>query len=99
MLRQNVSYFAGFRKGGKERHIPIGAEVQRILWRYTNCYRPQPLSLGFDYLFLTSGHLRGGHGLRTAIIKQNAQLLTYEAQYNGTKQMENVRAYVGVHPR
>ena len=39
-------------KGGKERHVPIGAEVQRILWRYINRYRPQPLNLNFDFLFL-----------------------------------------------
>jgi len=40
-------------KGGKERHIPIGTEVQRILWRYINRYRPQPLNPNFDFLFLT----------------------------------------------
>ncbi|GAF67237.1 unnamed protein product [marine sediment metagenome] len=41
-------------KGGKERHIPIGAEVQRILWRYINRYRAQPLNPSSDFLFLTS---------------------------------------------
>ncbi|MFQ5873367.1 MAG: tyrosine-type recombinase/integrase, partial [Dehalococcoidia bacterium] len=40
-------------KGGKERHVPIGAEVQRILWHYINRYRPQPLNPNFDFLFLT----------------------------------------------
>ena len=40
-------------KGGKERHVPIGAEVQRILWRYINRYRPQPLNPKFNFLFLT----------------------------------------------
>jgi len=40
-------------KGSKERHIPIGAEVQRVLWRYINRYRPQPLNPKFDFLFLT----------------------------------------------
>jgi site-specific recombinase XerD len=41
-------------KGGKERHIPIGAKVQRILWRYINRYRTQPLNPNSDFLFLTS---------------------------------------------
>lgn len=40
-------------KGGKERHIPLGTEVQRILWRYINRYRPPPLNPNFDFLFLT----------------------------------------------
>jgi len=79
-----VSYFAGFRKVmGMERHIPIGAEVQRILWRYTNRYRPQPLSPSFDYLFLTSGHFSRGYELRAATIAQNAQLLTLKHSTTG----------------
>ena len=41
-------------KGGKERHIPIGAEVQRILWRYINSYRARPRNPNSDFLFLTS---------------------------------------------
>ena len=40
-------------KGGKERHIPIGTEVQRVLWRYISRYRPQPTNPNSDYLFLT----------------------------------------------
>ena len=37
----------------KERFIPIGREVQRVLWRYINRYRPRPLNQNFDFLFLT----------------------------------------------
>jgi site-specific recombinase XerD len=40
-------------KGGKERHVPIGTEVQRVLWRYISRYRPQPINLNIDYVFLT----------------------------------------------
>ena len=41
-------------KGGKERLIPIGRDVQRLLWRYIDRCRPQPLSnKDLDFLFLT----------------------------------------------
>jgi len=40
-------------KGSKDRLIPIGREVQRVLWRYINRFRPQPLNQNFDFLFLT----------------------------------------------
>ena len=41
-------------KGGKERLIPIGKQVQRLLWRYTNQFRPEPVSPRLDFLFLTA---------------------------------------------
>ena len=40
-------------KGGKERLIPIGREVQRVLWRYTNRCRPRPQNGNCDFLFIT----------------------------------------------
>ena len=40
-------------KGGKERHIPVGTQVQRLLWRYISRHRPQPLNPNGDFLFLT----------------------------------------------
>jgi site-specific recombinase XerD len=40
-------------KGGKERLIPIGGEVQRVLWRYINHCRTQPRNQNLDFLFLT----------------------------------------------
>ena len=39
-------------KGNKERLIPIGKQVQRLLWRYINRYRPEPAA-NCDFLFLT----------------------------------------------
>jgi len=40
-------------KGNKERLIPIGKQVQRLLWRYINRYRPEPAMASYDFLFLT----------------------------------------------
>ena len=40
-------------KGNKERLIPIGKQVQRLLWRYINRYRPQPAVPSCNFLFLT----------------------------------------------
>jgi integrase/recombinase XerD len=42
-----------FGKGAKERLVPVGARVQRLLWKYLNQYRPEPESPRSDYLFLT----------------------------------------------
>ena len=39
-------------KGNKERLIPIGKQVQRLLWRYISRYRPEPLSANGNVLFL-----------------------------------------------
>lgn len=39
-------------KGGKERIIPVGSLVQKMLWRYINNYRPQPLTTKITRLFL-----------------------------------------------
>ena len=40
-------------KGNKERLIPIGKQVQRLLWRYINRCRPEPAMAKYDFLFLT----------------------------------------------
>ena len=40
-------------KGNKERLIPIGKQVQRLLWRYINRCRPEPAGANRDFLFLT----------------------------------------------
>jgi site-specific recombinase XerD len=40
-------------KGNKERLIPIGKHVQRLLWRYINRYRPEPAGPNCNFLFLT----------------------------------------------
>ena len=41
-------------KGNKERLIPIGKLVQRILWRYITWHRPEPAIPNSDFLFLTN---------------------------------------------
>jgi integrase/recombinase XerD len=40
-------------KGQKERVVPFGIKVQKLLWQYIRMYRPSPLSTQGDYLFLT----------------------------------------------
>ena len=40
-------------KGGKERMVPIGARVRRMIWRYLQQYRPQPVNPRCDILFLS----------------------------------------------
>jgi site-specific recombinase XerD len=40
-------------KGGKERLIPIGREVQRVLWRYVYRHRARPRMEKRDFLFIT----------------------------------------------
>jgi integrase/recombinase XerD len=41
-------------KGNKERLVPFGKGVQRLLWRYINYCRPEPALVRIDNLFLTS---------------------------------------------
>jgi len=41
-------------KGGKERLIPIGKGVQRMLWKYINRFRLDPANPNCDFLFLTA---------------------------------------------
>ena len=40
-------------KGNKERLIPIGKLVQRLLWRYISRFRPESAGINFNFLFLT----------------------------------------------
>jgi site-specific recombinase XerD len=40
-------------KGSKERLVPIGAKVQKALWKYITCYRPQPAIPRYEHVFLT----------------------------------------------
>ena len=40
-------------KGGKERVVPLGRVVQRVLWHYLERFRPEPLRLREATLFLT----------------------------------------------
>ena len=40
-------------KGSKERLVPIGARVQKAIWKYIARYRPEPAIPRYDQLFLT----------------------------------------------
>ena len=40
-------------KGSKERVVPIGGLVQKLLWRYVFHFRPEPINELNNYLFLT----------------------------------------------
>jgi site-specific recombinase XerD len=41
-------------KGNKERLVPMGATVQKAVWRYLHSYRPKPANPLYDTLFLTA---------------------------------------------
>ncbi len=40
-------------KGSQERLVPIGAKVQKALWKYLTFYRPEPATPRYDRVFLT----------------------------------------------
>ena len=40
-------------KGNKERLVPLGKQIRKLLWRYINQYRPEPALPNLDNLFLT----------------------------------------------
>ena len=40
-------------KGNKERLVPIGKQIRKLLWRYINQYRPEPALSKLDNMFLT----------------------------------------------
>lgn len=44
-------------KGGRERILPIGNLVQRCLWKYVHCFRPEPLNGMVSNLFLNESGL------------------------------------------
>ena len=44
-------------KGQKQRILPVGSIVQKLLWKYINQYRPQPLTDNITSLFLTNNGL------------------------------------------
>ena len=40
-------------KGSKERLVPIGAKVQKAIWKYISRYRPEPAIPRYEQVFLT----------------------------------------------
>ena len=53
-------------KGAKERVMPLGASLQKTLWKYVNRYRAEPAFPGIGELFLT----RDGRGLSSKTVWQ-----------------------------
>ncbi len=69
-------------KGGKERVVPLGRVVQRVLWHYLERFRPEPLRWGEATLFLT-------HDGRPVPVRRAQTLLQTYATKAG---IEGVRA-------
>ena len=46
-------YFKVMGKGNKERIVPMGSLVQKVLWKYYFHFRPNPVNERNDYMFLT----------------------------------------------
>jgi len=40
-------------KGNKERMIPVGKQVQRVLWHYIECCRPISANVNNNFVFLS----------------------------------------------
>lgn len=52
-LHLEEAYFKAMGKGWKERMVPIGAKLQKALWKYLQVYRPNPIHPGVQSVFLT----------------------------------------------
>jgi integrase/recombinase XerD len=64
------SYLTVMGKGGKERIVPFGTQVRRVLWRYISIYRNGPYSSENDYLLQTSmGAPVRRNGVRLVILR------------------------------
>jgi site-specific recombinase XerD len=50
-LEEGVAIVLG--KGNKERMVPIGKQLQRVLWHYIERCRPEPTTIKCSYVFLT----------------------------------------------
>jgi integrase/recombinase XerD len=60
-------------KGGRERVVPIGATVLKLLWKYINIHRPEPVLPQCEYLFLTRDGRRLTNNRVEAIMKRYAE--------------------------
>ena len=68
-------------KGNKERVVPIGSMVQKLLWKYTNHYRPRPITDRISKVFL-SEH---GMPLTKSGIQQMLRRYGRQAGINGMR--------------
>jgi len=57
-------HFRVMGKGSKERMVPVGASLQKALWKYINRYRPEPIHPNVKALFLT----RDGRGISSSTV-------------------------------
>ena len=68
-------------KGSKERLVPAGASLQKVLWKYVNHYRPEPMWRGIRALFLT----RGGEGVSASTVYWRLRTYGDEAGLEGVR--------------
>jgi len=68
-------------KGNKERLVPIGSLVQKMLWKYLHCYRPRPLTDKVTRLFLSDS----GLSLTKSGIQQMLRRLGKQASISGVR--------------
>ncbi|MFC1964937.1 tyrosine-type recombinase/integrase [Chloroflexota bacterium] len=61
-------------KGGRERVVPVGSLVQKLLWKYINHYRPEPITGRIIQLFLSE------HGISLTKSGIQQMLRRYERQ-------------------
>jgi len=59
-------------KGGKERLVPIGKGLQRLLWKYISRLRAEPANPNCDFLFLTAETRAEREQLRREIEEREA---------------------------
>ena len=69
-LRLNEGLIRVLGKGRKERLVPIGRQLQRVIWRYIERYRPQPLNQNLNFVFLTKDGKQMSKGRLESIIKK-----------------------------
>ncbi len=65
-LHLDQAYFKVLGKGAKERIVPIGAHVQKALWKYIHHHRPEPFHPNIQNAFLT----RDGRALSPSSVYQ-----------------------------
>ena len=68
-------------KGNKERVVPVGARVQKAVWKYLQRYRPQPANPLCPTLFLTVA----GHPITTDRLRAITEKHTSSANIGGVR--------------
>ena len=66
-------------KGNKERVVPFGSQVRRILWRYLSAFRPDPPSSQASHFFLS----REGFPLRPRAVQSIISRVGRKANVSG----------------